>query len=118
VEAILPIKNTNRVVGAIVGSEVTRLHGAAGLPEDTISLHFKGSAGLSFGAFVPGGMTLTLEGDANDYIGKGFSGGKMIVFPPSGSSFVPEENIIIGNVAFYGHQLRYTSGEWPAKGSV
>ncbi len=107
VGAIIPIKNINRVVGTIVGSEVTRLYGATGLPEDTIRLHFKGSAGQSFGAFVPGGMTLTLEGDANDYIGKGLSGGKLMVFPPSGSSFVPEENIIIGNVAFYGA----TSGE-------
>lgn len=102
VEAALPIKNVNRVVGTIVGSEITRLKGSGGLPGDTIKLNFKGSAGQSFGAFVPGGMTLTLEGDANDYLGKGLSGGKIVVHPPRGASFVPEENIIIGNVAFYG----------------
>jgi glutamate synthase (ferredoxin) len=102
VEAILPISNTNRVVGTILGSEVTRRYGAEGLPEDTIRLHFQGSAGQSFGAFVPRGITLILEGDSNDYIGKGLSGGKIIVYPPRGSTFVPEENIIIGNVAFYG----------------
>lgn len=102
VQGTIPIRNTNRVVGTIVGSELTRRYGAKGLPEDTIQIHFKGSAGQSFGAFVPKGMTLILEGDANDYVGKGLSGGKIIVYPPSGSSFVPEENIIIGNVAFYG----------------
>jgi glutamate synthase (ferredoxin) len=90
------------VVGTILGSEVTRRHGAEGLPEDTIRLHFKGSAGQSFGAFIPKGITLILEGDANDYVGKGLSGGKIIVFPPRKATFVPEENIIIGNVAFYG----------------
>jgi glutamate synthase (ferredoxin) len=102
VEAILPIHNTNRVVGTILGSELTKRYGAEGLPEDTIRLHFRGSAGQSFGAFIPRGITLTLEGDSNDYIGKGLSGGKIIVYPPKGSTFVPEENIIIGNVAFYG----------------
>ncbi len=102
VAADLPIRNTNRVVGTILGSEVTRRYGAEGLPEDTIRLRFHGSAGQSFGAFVPPGITLVLAGDANDYIGKGFSGGKIIVYPPEGSTFVPEENIIIGNVAFYG----------------
>jgi glutamate synthase (ferredoxin) len=102
VQATVPIQNTNRVVGTILGSELTRRHGANGLAEDTIKLHFKGSAGQSFGAFVPKGMTLLLEGDANDYLGKGLSGGKIIVYPPEGSTFVPEENIIIGNVAFYG----------------
>jgi glutamate synthase (ferredoxin) len=107
VEATLPIRNVNRVVGTITGSELTRRHGSAGLPEDTIRLHFKGSAGQSFGAFIPRGMTLTLEGDSNDYIGKGLSGGKIIVYPPAGSTFVPEENVIVGNVAFYGA----TSGE-------
>ncbi|MDB5085223.1 MAG: hypothetical protein JWN30_2109, partial [Bacilli bacterium] len=107
VDAILPIYNTNRVVGTIVGSELTKRYGAEGLPHDTIRLHFKGSAGQSFGAFVPKGMTLTLEGDSNDYIGKGLSGGKLIVFPSPKSTFIPEENIIIGNVAFYGA----TSGE-------
>jgi len=102
VRATFPIKNVNRVVGTIVGSEVTRRYGAAGLPEDTIRIRFKGSAGQSFGAFIPPGMTFLLEGDANDYVGKGLSGGKIIVYPPEGSTFVPEENIIIGNVAFYG----------------
>jgi glutamate synthase (ferredoxin) len=102
VSATLPIRNINRVVGAILGSEVTRRFGAAGLPEDTIRLHFQGSAGQSFGAFVAAGMTLTLEGDANDYLGKGLSGGKIIVYPPKGSTFDPSSNVIIGNVAFYG----------------
>jgi glutamate synthase (ferredoxin) len=107
VVAELPIRNVHRVVGTITGSEVTRQWGAAGLPEDTISLKFKGSAGQSFGAFMPKGMTFSLEGDANDYLGKGLSGGKIIVCPPANSTFVPEENIIIGNVALYGA----TSGE-------
>jgi glutamate synthase (ferredoxin) len=98
----LQIRNVNRVVGTIVGSEITKKWGADGLPEDTIKLHFRGSAGQSFGAFIPRGMTLILEGDANDYVGKGLSGGKIIVFPPEGSTFVPWENVIIGNVAFYG----------------
>ncbi len=102
VEARLPIRNVNRVVGTITGSEVTRRWGAAGLPEDTIRIHFEGSAGQSFGAFLPRGMTFLLEGDANDYVGKGLSGGKLVIFPPAKSSFLPEENIIIGNVAFYG----------------
>ena len=102
VTAALPIKNTNRVVGTILGSEVTRHYGAEGLPEDTINLYFKGSAGQSFGAFVPKGITLTLEGDSNDYIGKGLSGGKLIVYPPKEATFIAEENIIVGNVAFYG----------------
>ena len=102
VRATMPINNTNRVVGTIVGSELTRRFGPAGLPDDTIQIKFNGSAGQSFGAFMPRGMTLTLEGDSNDYIGKGLSGGKIIVFPPAGSTFVPQENIVIGNVAFYG----------------
>ncbi|HEX5036667.1 MAG TPA: glutamate synthase large subunit [bacterium] len=102
IRATLPIRNVNRVVGTITGSELTRKHGANGLPEDTIQLKFQGSAGQSFGAFVPKGMTLVLEGDANDYLGKGLSGGKIVVTPPAGSTFIPEENIIIGNVAFYG----------------
>jgi glutamate synthase (ferredoxin) len=107
VRATLPIRNTNRVVGTMTGSEVTRRHGLAGLPDDTIHFHFKGSAGQSFGAFIPRGMTLVLEGDANDYIGKGLSGGRIVVFPPAESQFVPEDNVIVGNVAFYGA----TSGE-------
>ncbi|MBM7866495.1 glutamate synthase large subunit [Heliobacterium gestii] len=102
VEASFKIQNTDRVVGTILGSEVTRRYGAEGLPEDTITLRFTGSAGQSFGAFVPKGMTMILEGDANDYFGKGLSGGKLVVFPPAVSSFVPEENIITGNVNLYG----------------
>jgi len=102
VKAELPIFNVNRVVGTITGSEITKQHGPAGLPEDTVHLKFNGSAGQSFGAFIPRGMTLELEGDANDYFGKGLSGGKLIVYPPGGSTFVAEDNIIIGNVALYG----------------
>jgi glutamate synthase (ferredoxin) len=102
VSATLPIRNVNRVVGTILGSEITRKYGPAGLPDDTIRLHFQGSAGQSFGAFIPKGMTLILEGDANDYVGKGLSGGKIVVYPPEGSTFVSWENVIIGNVAFYG----------------
>jgi glutamate synthase domain-containing protein 2/glutamate synthase domain-containing protein 1/glutamate synthase domain-containing protein 3 len=107
VRAELPIRNVNRVAGTITGSEVTKQYGAAGLPEDTIEITFKGSAGQSFGAFVPRGMTLRLEGDANDYVGKGLSGGKLIIAPPKNSSFNAWENIIVGNVALYGA----TSGE-------
>ncbi|MEJ7618553.1 MAG: glutamate synthase-related protein [Pyrinomonadaceae bacterium] len=102
VEAALPIRNINRATGTILGSEITRRHGPEGLLDDTIKLHFTGSAGQSFGAFIPRGLTLTLEGDANDYVGKGLSGGKIIVRPPLRSSFTPEENVIIGNVALYG----------------
>ena len=100
--AELPIRNVNRVVGTIVGSEVTKKHGPNGLPEDTIHLKFNGSAGQSFGGFIPKGMTLELEGDANDYFGKGLSGGKLIVYPPKAATFKAEENMIVGNVAFYG----------------
>lgn len=102
VHAEMAIKNTNRVVGTILGSEISRKFGAEGLPEDTINLKFNGSAGQSFGAFVPSGVTLALEGDANDYVGKGLSGGKVIVYAPSTASYKAEENIIIGNVALYG----------------
>ena len=102
VKAELPIINVNRVVGTIVGSEITKRHGPAGLPEDTVHLKFNGSAGQSLGAFTPKGMTIELEGDVNDYLGKGLSGGKIIVYPPKGSTFAAEENIIIGNVALYG----------------
>ncbi|HEY3486813.1 MAG TPA: glutamate synthase-related protein, partial [Gammaproteobacteria bacterium] len=102
VTAELPIRNVNRVVGTITGSEITKKWGAKGLPEDTVSIKFNGSAGQSFGAFMPKGMSFTLEGDANDYCGKGLSGGKIIVRPPLKSTFVAEENNIIGNVALYG----------------
>ena len=107
VNASLPIRNINRAVGTILGSEITRRFGASGLPDDIIQLKFNGSAGQSFGAFIPRGLTLTLEGDANDYLGKGLSGGRIVVFPPAGSTFVSAENVVIGNVAFYGA----TSGE-------
>lgn len=102
VRGTFPILNTNRVVGTILGSEVTRRYGAAGLPEDTISYHFVGTAGQSFGAFVPKGITLSIEGDSNDYVGKGLSGGKIIVAPSPKATFVAEENVIIGNTALYG----------------
>ena len=102
VSGTLDICNTNRVVGTILGSEVTRRYGAAGLPEDTIKLHFVGSAGQSFGAFVPKGITLSLEGDSNDYVGKGLSGGKIVVAPSPAATFAAEDNVIIGNTAFYG----------------
>jgi glutamate synthase (ferredoxin) len=102
VEASLPIRNVNRVVGTITGSEITKKWGAAGLPEDTIRIHFNGSAGQSFGAFMPKGMSFTLEGDANDYVGKGLSGGRIVVFPSKQATFAPEQNMIIGNVALYG----------------
>ncbi|HEY3377444.1 MAG TPA: glutamate synthase large subunit [Armatimonadota bacterium] len=102
VRATVPIRNINRVVGTILGSEVSKKYGAEGLPDGTIDLTFTGSAGQSFGAFVPRGITLRLEGDVNDYLGKGLSGGKIIIYPPASATFVPEENIIVGNVAFYG----------------
>jgi glutamate synthase (ferredoxin) len=102
VSAELPIRNVNRVTGTITSGEITRKHGAKGLPEDTVRLKFTGSAGQSFGAFVTRGMTLAIEGDANDYFGKGLSGGKLVVYPPAASTFRAEENMIIGNVAFYG----------------
>jgi glutamate synthase (ferredoxin) len=102
VRAELPIVNVNRVVGTITGGEITKKHGAKGLPEDTVRLKFIGSAGQSFGAFTPPGMTFELEGDANDYLGKGLSGAKLVVYPPRGSVFKAHEQTIIGNVAFYG----------------
>ncbi|MGM9582347.1 MAG: glutamate synthase large subunit, partial [Phascolarctobacterium sp.] len=94
VRITLPIKNTDRVVGTILGSEITRRYGLEGLPTDTINLHFKGSAGQSFGAFLPKGVTLELEGDANDHVGKGLSGGKIIIYPDSDSRFNAHENVI------------------------
>ncbi len=107
VELSLPIRNVHRTVGTTLGYEITRRWGGEGLPDHTIRIRFRGSAGQSFGAFVPRGVTLTLEGDANDYWGKGLSGGRLIVFPPREATFVPEQNIIVGNVALYGA----TSGE-------
>ena len=102
VAARLPIHNTDRTVGTILGSEVSRRHGEEGLPDDTIVLRFTGSAGQSFGAFAPRGMTLHLDGDTNDYCGKGLSGAKIVVRVPVAATFDPAENVITGNVALYG----------------
>ena len=107
VDVALPIRNVNRTVGTMLSGELARRYGSAGLPEDTIRFRFTGSAGQSFGAFLAKGITLDLEGDANDYTGKGLSGGRLIVRPPTRSTFVAEENIIVGNVVLYGA----TSGE-------
>ncbi|XAR71640.1 Glutamate synthase (NADH) [Bertholletia excelsa] len=97
-----PVGNVNRAVGTMLSHEVTKKYHTVGLPTDTIHIKLHGSAGQSFGAFVCSGITLELEGDSNDYVGKGLSGGKIIVFPPKGSQFDPKENIVIGNVALYG----------------
>jgi len=91
----------------MLGGEIARRYGSAGLPDGTIRFKFSGSAGQSFGAFVPNGVTLELEGDSNDYLGKGLSGGRVIAYPPKTSSFLPEESILVGNVVLYGA----TSGE-------
>ena len=107
IEFKLPIRNIHRTVGAMLSGKIAKKHGSAGLPDDTIQINFSGSAGQSFGAFLAKGVSLTLEGDANDYVGKGMSGGKIVVYPPRNSSFIPEENILIGNVVLYGA----TSGE-------
>src|SRR5438445_271022 len=107
VELQLPIRNANRTVGTILGSGITRRYGAPGLPDGTVRIRFTGSAGQSFGAFIPKGLSLTLEGDANDYFAKGLSGGRIAIFPPASATFKAEENIVIGNVALYGA----TSGE-------
>ncbi len=112
VVAEMPVRNIHRVVGTITGSEISRVHGSVGLPEDTIRIHFLGSAGQSFGAFMPRGMTFTLEGDANDYVGKGLSGGRIVIHPSAKATFAAEENIIIGNVALYGA----TAGELFVRG--
>ncbi|HLJ48393.1 MAG TPA: glutamate synthase large subunit [Bryobacteraceae bacterium] len=107
VEFKMPIRNIHRTVGAMLSGEIARRYGSKGLPDDTIRFEFNGSAGQSFGAFLAKGVTLTLEGDANDYVGKGLSGGRLIVYPPRASGFQPEENILVGNVVLYGA----TSGE-------
>jgi glutamate synthase domain-containing protein 3 len=106
-EMKLPIRNVHRTVGAMLSGEIVRKTGSAGLPEDTIRFHFTGSAGQSFGGFLAKGVTLILEGDANDYVGKGLSGGKIAAYPPKGSKFVAEQSVIVGNVVLYGA----TSGE-------
>lgn len=102
VEVTTAIRNIHRATGTIIGSAVSRRYGAEGLPEDTINFNFQGSAGQSFGAFIPKGMTMKLIGDSNDFVGKGLSGGKIIVYPAADSTFIPEKNTIIGNVSFYG----------------
>jgi len=107
VEINLPVRNIHRSIGTILSGQIARRYGSAGLPDGTIRIHLSGSAGQSLGAFLAKGVTLTLEGDANDYVGKGLSGGRIVVYPPRGSSFAAEENILIGNVALYGA----TSGE-------
>jgi glutamate synthase (NADPH/NADH) large chain len=107
IELSLPIRNTDRTTGTMLGYEVTKRYGGAGLPDDTIRVGFTGSAGQSFGAFLPRGITLALEGDANDYVAKGLSGGRVIVRPPRDARFIAEESVIIGNVSLYGA----TSGE-------
>ena len=96
------IGNTNRVFGTIISNEISKVWGAKGLPSDTLTINLEGYAGQSFGAWITKGMTLNLEGDANDFVGKGLSGGKIIIYPPKNSNFIPEENILIGNVALYG----------------
>ena len=103
----LPVRNVHRSVGTMLSGTIARRYGSAGLPDDTIRIHLDGSAGQSMGAFLAKGVTLTLEGEANDYVGKGLSGGRLVVYPPRRSSFAPEKNILIGNVALYGA----TSGE-------
>jgi glutamate synthase (NADPH/NADH) large chain len=107
VSAAFDIKNTDRTVGSILSNEITKKWKGAGLPADTIHFKFNGTAGQSFGAFNTRGVTLELEGDANDYFGKGLSGARLVIYPSREATFIPEENIIIGNVAFYGA----TSGE-------
>jgi glutamate synthase domain-containing protein 3 len=107
VKASFAIRNVHRTVGAMLGGQIARRYGSEGLPDGTIHFKFRGSAGQSFGAFVPNGVTLELEGDANDYLGKGLSGGRIIAYPPKTSSFLPEESILAGNVVLYGA----TSGE-------
>jgi len=108
------IKNTDRTVGAMLSGEIAKRYGNEGLPNDTISCTFKGSAGQSFGAFLSKGVTFRLEGDSNDYLGKGLSGGRIIVVPPAGTTFAPENNIIAGNTLMYGA----TSGEVYINGQV
>jgi glutamate synthase (NADPH/NADH) large chain len=107
IEASLNIGNVHRSVGAMLGGQIATRYGSAGLPDDTIRFQFRGSAGQSFAAFLPRGVTLTLEGEANDYVGKGLSGGRVVIYPPKNSGFLPEESILAGNVVLYGA----TSGE-------
>ena len=114
VDLEFPIRNTDRSVGAMLSGEIAKRYGEAGLPDDTIRCTFKGASGQSFGAFLSHGITFRLEGDANDYVGKALSGGKIVIVPPAGSSFAPEDNIIAGNTLLYGA----TSGEIYINGRV
>jgi glutamate synthase (NADPH/NADH) large chain len=114
VRAEVKVTNVNRTVGTLLGYEITRRHGGAGLPEGTIDLTFRGSAGQSFGAFLPKGVTMRLLGDTNDYLGKGLSGGRIIVRPPDESTFPAEDNIVAGNVILYGA----TAGDVFLRGQV
>jgi glutamate synthase domain-containing protein 2/glutamate synthase domain-containing protein 3 len=107
VEISLPVRNVHRSVGTMLSGEIARRYGSAGLPDDSVRVQLTGSAGQSLGAFLAKGTTITLEGEANDYVGKGLSGGRLVVYPPRNSGFAPEDNILIGNVALYGA----TSGE-------
>ena len=102
VEATFPIRNSNRVVGTMLSGKIAKKYGVKGLPDDTLRYTFKGTAGQSFAAFLAAGVSFRLEGDANDYFAKGLGGGRIVVVPPEGSTFVPEDNIIVGNVALYG----------------
>ncbi len=110
----LPIENTHRAVGTLIAGEIARRHGAHGLPDGTLKVHLTGSAGQSFGAFLTAGVELSLEGDANDYVGKGLSGGRIAVRPPADARFTAEDNALIGNTALYGA----TGGELFAAGAA
>ena len=114
INASFPVRNIDRTIGTLLSNEITKVYKSEGLPEDTIHFNFTGTAGQSFGAFNTKGVTLELEGDANDYFGKGLSGAKLIVYPHRQSSFIPEENIVIGNTAFYGA----TAGEAYIRGKA
>ena len=110
----LPVLNIHRAIGTMLSHEISRIHGPKGLPDDSITISLTGSAGQSIGAWLQHGVTILLQGDANDYVGKGLSGGKLIIYPPVAANFVAEDNIIIGNVAFYGA----TSGEAYIRGKA
>jgi glutamate synthase (NADPH/NADH) large chain len=114
VKASFPIQSIDRTTGTILSNEISKIYKSKGLPDDTIHFKFIGTAGQSFGAFNAKGVTLEMEGDANDYFGKGLSGAKLIIYPSAAATFIPEENIIIGNVAFYGA----TSGEAYIRGKA
>jgi glutamate synthase domain-containing protein 3 len=110
----MPIRNVNRAAGAMLSGRISSLYGEEGLPDDTITVKFSGDAGQSFGAFLAPGVTFELEGQANDYVGKGLSGGKIVIYPDRSVSFDPQKNVIIGNTTFYGA----TAGEAYIRGSA